>query len=298
MAMPEIILSMTSYPQRIETTATALEPLLHQTVQPSRVLLWLPAGEFEEQGVSLPVRLAELEAQVPFFEIRWTQESLKPHNKYFWTMLEYPDDLVITVDDDLVHATTLVQTLLDLHYRLPTALITNRSHLVTLDADGAIAPYRSWEMEQGRYILCPRNDVIATHGAGALFPPHTLPREAFDADAIRATSLLADDLWLMAWEYMNDVPVVSTGLGGLYYIEGTQDISLYKRNLDQNENDLYLARLYELFPSFHEKLLSRVGARLEQEAAEAEEARRRRREAEEAGRVSYARRLVRKLRSL
>lgn len=260
-----IIVSMTSYPKRVDTVTAALWTLLRQTVTPDRLLLWLPAAEFEEEGKELPEELVALEKAVSYFEIKWTEESLRPHNKYYWALQEFPDDIVITVDDDLLHPTTLIQNLLDLHYQFPRAVIASRTHLVTLDSQSGIAPYAQWEFEQHRYLRQPRYDVLATNGAGTLFPPRLLPEDLFDPAAIRETTLFADDLWLMAWEYLYDIPIVATGQSGLTYAEGTQEDGLLHRNLAQNENDSTLAKLYEKYPLFQEKIKDRVAARIREE---------------------------------
>lgn len=283
-----IIVSMTSYPKRVDTVTTALWTLLHQTVTPDRLLLWLPAAEFEQEGKALPEELVALEKEVSYFEIKWTDESLRPHNKYYWTLQEFPDDIVITVDDDLLHPTTLIQNLLDLHYQFPQAVIASRTHLVTLDSQSNIAPYAQWELEQHRYLRQPRYDVLATNGAGTLFPPRILPEGLFDPASIRETTLFADDLWLMAWEYLYDIPIVATGQSSLTYVEGTQEDGLFHRNLAQNENDSTLAKLYEKYPQFQKKLKDRAAARLrEEQLSEA---------SSEQANDSYLRRLIRRIR--
>ena len=296
MAKPQVILSMASYPARIDTVASALGPLFHQTVTPDLLLLWLPTAEFAEAGKELPEELAELERLVPYFEIRWTEESLKPHNKYFWTMTEYPDDIIITLDDDLIYETSLVQKLLDYHYKYPQAIITNRSHLVTLNEDRTeVAPYAEWVMEQKSYLHYPRADILSTNGAGTLFPPHILPKGTFDAEGIKATSLLADDMWLMTWMYLGDVPILPASNDGLRYLDNTQDTGLYHLNLGRGENDAHLARLYEMFPEFKDKLLSRVSERVEQELVHAETMRQAALEQER--KISLLRKVARKLKS-
>lgn len=294
MARPEIIVSLASYPPRIGTVADALQPLFRQTVPPDRILLWLPSHEFEDSGTALPGELADLERQVPSFEIRWIGESLRPHNKYFWAMQEFPDAMLITVDDDLVHRVTLVQDLLNAHFRFPDAVIASRSHTVTLAPDGDLAPYGSWEFEQTRFLNEPRFDLCATNGAGSLFPPRALLPEAFDAQAVSELCLRTDDLWLMAWTCMSNRPVVSVGAPGLCYIPGTQEVGLYQENLDRYGNDDSLARLYARFPQFHDDLVRFVGARVAEEERAAQQAAAGQAHAE--ANPSAARRIVRRLR--
>ena len=137
-----LIVSMASYPPRINTLAKCLQNILAQTVKPDRVLLWLYEGEFPNRYDDLPKDLLDLEGDV--LSICWAPINLKPHNKYFWTFKEHPEAAVITVDDDLAFAPNMIEELLNLHYEFPAAVIANRTHLILSRADGALAPYGEW----------------------------------------------------------------------------------------------------------------------------------------------------------
>ena len=264
---PDVIISLTSYPKRMPTICQLLEPLFHQSVPADRILLWLVREEFESAGMDLPEELLELEHTEPSFEIRWVPgENLRPNNKWLPAFTAYPDALIILIDDDLVYPCDLVRRLLDEHYRHPDAVIASRSHLVTLE-DGDIAPYPTWEFEQQRFVDTPRYDLIATPGAGTLFPPHCLPEGAFDQEDIKRYAIVADDLWLMAWTLMANRPVVATDKPGLYYIDNTQDVALCNVNLQQGAHNDHLRELYARFPAFHDRLLAEVQQRMAADAA-------------------------------
>ena len=47
------------------------------------------------------------------FEIRWVDEDLKPHKKYYWAFKDFRDSLVVTIDDDLVYRKTMIQELVE-----------------------------------------------------------------------------------------------------------------------------------------------------------------------------------------
>ena len=263
---PEVIVSLTTFPARIPTITQMLEPLFRQTVRADHVYLWLVRDEFDAAGVDLPDELMRLQEEVPEFMIRWVEgENLRPNNKWYWTMRESPDALTILVDDDLVYPLNLIEKLLDAHYLHPEAVIGSRSHLVTLEGDD-IGTY-PWEYEQRRFIDVPRHDLIATPGAGTLFPPHCLPEGAFDVEAIKRLAITADDLWLMAWTLMGGRPVVITGEPTIHNIEHTQDIRLCVANVDEGGHTQHLKDLYAAYPRFHELLLEAVRERLAQERA-------------------------------
>ena len=67
-------------------------------MKPDEIILWLAEEQFN--GIdSLPKAL--LEQQKRGLTIRFC-DDLRSHKKYYYTMQEYPRDIVILVDDDIV----------------------------------------------------------------------------------------------------------------------------------------------------------------------------------------------------
>lgn len=220
-----LIVSMASYPPRIKTVSHCIRGLLAQSVRPDRILVWLYEGEFPNGRDDLPRELLDLEGGI--VEICWAPENLKPHNKYFWTFLANPDATVITVDDDLEYSPTMIEELLVWHKEFPDAVIANRTHLILLRGDGSVAPYGEWLPEQDAVIGRPSYALMATNGAGSLFPAGSIPEAMLDSERIKSTCLHADDLWLKLLELKLGISVVATGHADLSYIPGTQDCGLW-----------------------------------------------------------------------
>lgn len=258
----EIILSVTSYPKRIGTVAEMLRDILNQTTLPDRIILWLNYAEFAD--CKIPADLLALIEENDLIELRYGDENLKPHDKYYWSMVRYPEACVITIDDDLFYDHGMVARLIEAHKRWPYAIIASRSHLVTLGENGDIAPYKEWVHEQEEFLDAPRFDLLATSGAGTLFPPHLLPAEAFDRQKLTELTPITDDLWLMTWALLSNIPVVATGNPHLTYVDNTQQDALCIINLENGGNDVVLEKLFEAFPRFHERLLAEVRIRTAQ----------------------------------
>ncbi len=270
MGKPQVIVSLTSFPARMSHVSATVEPLLDQTVSPNRIILWLAKSEFASSSDCVPDELMDLEKDT-IFEIRWVEESLRPHNKYYWAMREFPDDIIITVDDDTLYPLDMVERLLQTYYLAKRCVIANRTHLVSLDGHGDIADYRDWEFEQMRYVGVPRHDLLATGVGGVLYPPRLLPDDAFDRDELVRLCDTDDDAWLMAWEVLEDIPVVNSGSPWVHQVPGSQEVGLYKTNLLDGEKNDYLSKLYEAHPLFKEKLIAAVRAREEEERRELDE---------------------------
>lgn len=233
----KIIVSMTSFPARIRFVPVTLERLMNQTVKPDRIILWLSEDNFPNKENDLPYRLLQMRSRG--LEIKWCKGDDKSYKKLLPALLDFPKDLLITVDDDLVYDVDLIENLYEGHRMFPDAIIASRVHKIVFDSEGNIAPYKEWEKEINFDIYEPRTDLFATTGAGTLFPPNSLNEEVFNLDSIRELCPHADDIWTKVMSVMNGTKIVHTGKNRrLRYVEGTQDERLW--DLNEEGNDVQL----------------------------------------------------------
>lgn len=240
-----VIVSLTSYPGRIDFVHQVVRSLFAQTSLPDSIVLYLSRDEFPNAEGDLPDSL--LGCRGFDFEIRWVNGNMKSHKKYLYAVRDFPDALIITVDDDIVCRNTLVEELIEGHRRFPGCVPAIRCHIINFMDDGRVAPYMQWEHESGN--SCPKTlnhpsmRLCPTSGAGILLAPGSLPSAAFDEEAICATCINADDLWLKAMTTIAGWPSVSLpGWQGVASIEGTQEQALWNSN-SQGGNDLAFAAI-------------------------------------------------------
>lgn len=240
---PSIIISLTSYPARISYVASVIESIKCQTVKPDKILLWLAESQFVNKEKDLP---AELLAQIDeVAELRWC-EDIRPHKKYYYAMQEYPDSILITIDDDIYYDSKLIESLLASYLKYPYAVSAMRAHLITFE-DGEIAPYKNWKREIDT-VGVPSYALCATGVGGVLYPPHSLSKETFNLEAIKQTCLNADDLWLKVMEIISGVPVVVARKPcKLTYIDGSQETALWKQNDSLGANDPQFAAILDRY---------------------------------------------------
>lgn len=238
-----IIVSLTSYPERFAHIHTALKSIMLQTVRPDKIIVWL--DEDVERSRLTPKMIALEKYGV---EYRNMPGDLKPHKKYFHAMQEFPDDIIITVDDDLIYANDVIETLINVHACYPDAVCARRVHKMTKNPDGTIASYKDWI---GEYRGCdtPSHELVATGVGGVLYPPHCLYEKAFDTELITTLSLKADDIWLKFMELLNGTYVVwaPCRIPMPDLIEKEQKTSLKSENVAQNMNDVYFSRVQKFF---------------------------------------------------
>jgi len=233
-----LIVSLTTYPRRIGTLHKVLETVYAQTRKADEVVLWLAPSQFPNKEADLPRELTQL-VEAGKLTLRWCAD-LKPHKKYFYALQEYDNDLVVTVDDDLLYSETMLQSLYESYLLYPEAVSTVRAHLMLLE-NGKILPYNTWIQETDQCIHTPSMQLVATGGAGVLYPPKLFREEFFQEQTVMELCPWADDLWLKVMQAVSGVPVVvAREHEALQYLDGTQEEALHQVNVSQNQNDVQL----------------------------------------------------------
>lgn len=241
-----VTVSLTSFPQRIGVVGDVIKSILSQSVKPDRVLLWLSEDQFPDREASLPKALTDLVADG--LEIMWC-DDMRPHKKYFYTMQKYPDDIIITVDDDVEYKPDTVEKLLKSYMRFPFAVSALRAHRITFDENGKLKPYEQWErgMKTAHF---PSHALIATGVCGVLYPPRCFGDMAFNKEFIKENCLNADDLWLKIMEIIHNVPVVLAAPSeDVKTIKGSQTEALYKSNDLADKNDMQFRNILAAYNS-------------------------------------------------
>ena len=253
-----VIISLTSYPARIGFVSQVIDSLFNQSIRANKIILWLAESQFPHKENQLPQKLIEQKERG--LDICWC-DDIKPHKKYFYTMQEYPDSIIITVDDDVKYSSDLVETLLESYIRYPYAVSAMRAHLITFDNGGDISPYCRWKREFSD-IEYPSLALCATGVGGVLYPPRIMRKETFDIENIRKLSLYTDDLWLKIMQVLNYVPVVvASKPQKLNYVKDSQNSALWQDNDIGGGNDIQLKLLldyYNCFLSKTDTLIERI----------------------------------------
>lgn len=232
-----IIISLTSYPARIRYVGAVLSTILAQTKQADEIILWLAEEQFPKKEKSLPKDLRKL-IHEGAITVRWC-DDLKPHKKYFYAFQEYPEDLVITIDDDILYPPDLVERLYDSYLQHPNAVSAMRVHLMVYDEKTGIAPYNAWILDYREAAGMESMQLFHTGNAGVLYPVRLFKTMMLDQKAIEENCLYADDIWIKLMEIVSDIPVVFVdGNSDLAYVSKVQDNGLYQYNISHNDEQM------------------------------------------------------------
>lgn len=234
----KVIISLTSYPARLSKIHICINSLLHQKYKPDKILLYL-GNDSEEADISKQLKKLEKYG----LEIRRGYENIRPHKKYFYALQEYPNDIIITVDDDVIYDSRFTESLMCSYSKFPGAVSARRVHRM-VKTNNELLPYVDWEFECNS-LLVPSMELMAIGVGGILYPPYCMNSEVLNLDNIKRICLDADDIWLKFMQVMNGTPVVwvKSKFPHPVEISRTQETALYKSNLNNNRNDLYINQM-------------------------------------------------------
>ncbi len=203
-----IIVSVTSYPARIHEVVLAIRTVYRQTMQPDKVILWLGEEKFPKKHDDLPEELLRLVSEKGL-EIRWC-EDIGPHTKYFYAFKEFPDALVITIDDDILYPPDRIENLYQCYLRFPKAVSAGRADFVPISEFEEMPPVTTWPEEVDAWVLQPSMQLYAMGVNCVLYPTVLFSQvsELLDKETIRRVCPYADDLWLKAMQAVAGIPVV------------------------------------------------------------------------------------------
>lgn len=229
----KIIVSLTSYSKRLPRTYWTIESIFEQSIKADRVILYLDEGE------QIPKRL--LDMQNRGLEIQIRPENISVHKKYYYAIKENPEDIIITVDDDIYYEKDLIASLMDSYKRYPHAVSARRVHKMTKDEKGNLSGYNNWDGEC-ESVIKPSMGLFAIGVGGVLYPPHCMPEELFNKAVFKDICMRNDDIWLKFMQILNNVPVVY--VRGNYHqvmpVVTDNTSALSNTNIGGSQNDLLI----------------------------------------------------------
>ena len=240
----KIIVSLTTYPKRINTIWLTIETLLRQTVKPDEIILWLAESQFKNKLQDLPDSLLRLQNRG--LTIRFC-DDLRSHKKYYYVIQENPEDLIILADDDMFYPRDTISQLLRMHKQYPQDICCITAQVIEPDFCTAPSLWRNPKLDEHHWQ---HSDCIQTFtGSGTLIPPSTLPVETFDIEKIKSLCFHADDLWItfMAQRNGTKITTLENWRSFPVCIYGTAEGSLYYINAEQNQNDVQWQNLLDYY---------------------------------------------------
>ena len=228
----KILISLTSYKTRFIFLPSVIKSLKRQTIIPNKIILVLYKKEMKNYNL-----------KINGIDIITVNEDLKPHKKYYYTMLKYRDYAIVTVDDDTIYCKNMLKSLHNSYIGHPNIVSGRRGHLMRYKINGELNNYIFWNYEYKRIIEA-NYDIFFTGVGGVLYPPDILNINKKYLKIIKET-ILGDDITLKYFEVNKGIEVrwVSNNhLRGLKTLKNSIDYPLFKINKFIN-NDIYIKNI-------------------------------------------------------
>lgn len=250
---PRIIVSLTSFPARMNSIHTCLYSLLTQTLKPDMVILWLAEENFPNREKDIPDRVLNL--QKNGLTIKWCKDT-RSYKKLIPSLIEFPEDIIITADDDVIYSTEWAEKLYNSYLIYPQDIQAHR--ITRFEFDGAWQTVGKRPYENGSYL----NKLVGV--GGVLYPPKSLYKDILNESLFSQLAPTNDDQWFWFQAVLNDVKIraVEDNELDLIYTEDSQDVGLFNIN-DHGPNLFWkdFDRLREYYPDVEKKLLIELSDR-------------------------------------
>lgn len=237
-----IIVSMTSYPARINSIWIVIETLLRQSVVPRKIYLWLSHEQFPDK--KLPEELLKLQERG--LEIQFVEGDIRSHKKYYYIFQEFPDDLIMFADDDIIYPSDLIESLLIARQSLNAEKVIAHKYGYRMkwDNNGQLLPYNNWGSYYSSYS---GDDLFFGSGGGTLVRPTDFYKDVLNLDLALELCPKADDIWLNAMARLGGCKYIKVQDGPILSIQNKEDVPLYKQNLRQGQNDVQLSAVSDYY---------------------------------------------------
>lgn len=251
----EIIVSLTSFPAAISYAIQAIRSILNGSVLPDRIILYLTFSQFNEKGI--PQEILKLQEQHPIFEIRNYETDIRSYRKLIPALKDFPNSVIVTIDDDVSYHKHMLRNLLNLHTKLPNAIIAHRVRKINLNA-----PYRKWRKYRWYDFIFKKYHfnhlALQTGVGGVLYPPHSLDIQMLDPALFMKLAPTNDDIWFWAAAVSKGTFVVPlpNGIRKPEEIGKPDNISLTKINICSNSdrNRTALNNILEHYPNIRKRI--------------------------------------------
>ena len=245
----DVIVSLTSYGVRVlDTLPYTLHSLLTQTRKPNRIVVWLDNDNWSDE--KLPEVLRKMkELGVEFYFV----DDIRSYKKLVPSLEMFPDNVIITVDDDLYYNKHIVEWLMEAYNQSDKRSVFGSWAYQAKSVDGKYLPYSQWK----EYNSNVENKEYSLIGCGGiLYPPHVFDSEILKRELFMKMAPTADDLWFWVMEKRQGIPVrlipqarkgLHTEVNRIDFWDPNREGSLYYVNEIKGKNDEQFERLLDYY---------------------------------------------------
>ena len=241
----EIIVSMTTIPKRKERLTDNLPSILKQSYQFDKLVINID-DNLSEDDYQWYENLKEEDSRI---EINKCESKWRSCNKLLPTIKKYPEDIVITVDDDIYYPVDTIKLLVEVYENNKDCIITHEINPINFNRDMTYVSYENaydvmlLQREWGKYFSnC------------CLFPPHVFDgSDLFDYDKMmECTNGTHDELWFWVQSTINGVQCIGLNYVRSFapemlkqYEEGEYQLTTFNNTAEKIEG--YMKKINEMY---------------------------------------------------
>ncbi len=238
-----VIVSLTTYGQRLYEVTMTIESIMQGTVKPNGIMLWRD----EQDSRPLP---RTLQQQVARGLQVLTTRDIRSYKKLLPALQKFPDAHIVTIDDDVFYPHDFLEALLTAHEQTPQAIIANMVMKLTRDAQGIPQGIKQWPYCDAVPASTYDSDLFFEGFGGVFYPAGCLPKEVFQEIVFSELCPTADDIWFNAMARLAHTPIRVCPRSNYDFIaavnSASQTDSLYSINNGSNNlNDSQLRAVWE-----------------------------------------------------
>lgn len=236
-----VTVSLTTIPSRIYEIGTTIESILMQSFKPDRIVLWLDRDGITESELPLSLR-GQMERGLT---VRFC-EDIGPHTKLIPALKEFPDDVIITVDDDILYPNYVLERLYRDYLLDKTKIYCNRARFISVLNRNDFRYEQDWKNVSTEVEGL---NLLPLGVGGVLYPPGVLGDDVFDLALQKELAPRADDIWFKAMSLKRGV--VCKRIAGMRHIfpmrPHSQEVGLQLTNVKAGGNETQISACFDHF---------------------------------------------------
>jgi len=251
---PKVIVSMTSFPDRINYVYKTVISLLDQTFKPDMIILWLAEEQFPNKEQDLPENLTNL-CQYGL-TIKWCND-IRSYKKLIPTLKEFPNDIIVTVDDDVYYEKYMLERLYKSYIKNPEYIHCHRCTYIYYK-NGKI----NAKIGGKKFYKYPCYANKLTGVGGVLYPPNSLYKDILDEELFMKLAPTNDDVWFWTMAVLNNrkICVIKDYIPQPTGIDETLDGPCLTKINDHGDKLFFkdLQRVFDYYEGLEDKIKSDI----------------------------------------
>lgn len=251
----DIVVSLTTHGKRLSESAPyGIYSLFTQTVLPNRIVLSINQDDWNDDN--LPPLIKRL--QQSGLEVLYCRD-VRSHTKLLPALAKYPNNPIITVDDDMIYEPHMIEELVTAYNHSDGKTIFCRQGVYPKVKDRKYISYMKWDdtVHTPDFAQNKLQHSVSPYGVyGVLYPPHIFDKEIFNSDIFLKLAPHTDDIWFWLMEVRCGVKaqvvrptrqVQDGSVSLIEYLEENESSALYFQNCFCGRNDKEMYALLEYY---------------------------------------------------